>query len=224
MGGSGGEDTDSDFGDDDAPASFQHISLCQPVVPRANALLAGAAASRSSVVPEPRVLVTQPTGEFTGSIVTLDRVATEAERVAECEEAIRRMKQEDLAAQQHGAFCGGFTVEPAADQDGGGQLAVQDVFGEIGCEPCERGPEPALPPEVYEGVLSALRAGGAVPAGGAAGAGGAAAAGGAAGAGDAYAAGGAAAGGAAEYDEYEDYDDELEFSEPADGVTADYEI
>ncbi|KAK3252591.1 hypothetical protein CYMTET_38124 [Cymbomonas tetramitiformis] len=141
QGGSGGEDTDSDFGDDDAPASFQHISLCRPVVPRANALLAGAAASRRGVVPEPRVIVTQPTGEFTGSIVTLD---TEAERVAECEEAIRRMKQEDLAAQRHGTFCGGFTVEPAADQDGGEQLAVQDVFGEIGCEPCERGPEPVV--------------------------------------------------------------------------------
>ena len=82
----------------------------------------------------------------------------------------------------------------------------------------------ALPPEVYESVLSALRAGGAVPAGGAAGAGGAAAAGGAAGAGGAYAAGGAAAGGAAEYDEYEDYDDELELCVPAGGVAADYEI
>jgi len=82
----------------------------------------------------------------------------------------------------------------------------------------------ALPPEVYENVLSALRAGGAVPAGGAAGAGGAAAAGGAAGAGGAYAAGGAAAGGAAEYDEYEDYDDELEFYVPADGVAGDFEI
>ncbi|KAK3251329.1 hypothetical protein CYMTET_39348 [Cymbomonas tetramitiformis] len=144
QGGSGGEDTDSDFGDDDAPASFQHISLCQPVVPRANALLASAAASRRSIVPEPRVIVTQPTGEFTGSIVTLDRVATEAERVAECEEAIRRMKQEDLAAQQHRTFCGGFTVEPAADQGIGEHLAVQDVFGEIGCEPCERGPEPVV--------------------------------------------------------------------------------
>ncbi|KAK3253423.1 hypothetical protein CYMTET_37313 [Cymbomonas tetramitiformis] len=82
----------------------------------------------------------------------------------------------------------------------------------------------ALPPEVYEDVMSALRAGGAVPAGGAAGAGGAAAAGGAAGAGGAYAAGGAAAGDAAEYDEYEDYDEELEFYVPAGGVTADGEI
>ncbi|KAK3233999.1 hypothetical protein CYMTET_55728 [Cymbomonas tetramitiformis] len=58
-----------------------------------------------------------------------------------------------------------------------------------------------LPPDVYDDVMNALRAGGAVPAGSAAGAGGATAAGGAAGAAGAYAAGGAAAGCAADYDE-----------------------
>ena len=42
QGGSGGEDTDSHFGDDDALASFTHASFCRPVEPGANALLANA--------------------------------------------------------------------------------------------------------------------------------------------------------------------------------------
>ena len=75
QGGSGGEDTDSDFGDDDAPASFTHATFCQPVVPGANALLAGA---------EPPQQQRAVSGAWT--------IADEADRLEATREAIRLQK------------------------------------------------------------------------------------------------------------------------------------
>ncbi|KAK3234324.1 hypothetical protein CYMTET_55425 [Cymbomonas tetramitiformis] len=158
RGGSGGEDTDSDFGDDDAPASFVHVSLCQTVVPGANALLAGAAAPQRSVQPYiggnagPNAHENKCPGvmENTAANYYADQERMDEERMLAAHEAIRRQgvraRQQDALGQlpaEYDDFFGGFTVEPAAEQGVGGQLVVQGG-GEIGCEPCEQGPEPEL--------------------------------------------------------------------------------
>eukprot|EP00854_Cymbomonas_tetramitiformis_P026944 gene26944-33130_t len=148
--GSGGEDTDSDFGDDDAPASFVHVSLCQPVVPRANALLAGAAAPQRSVQPYvggcagPNANEDKCPGVTEGAAASwyAEQERIDEERMLAAHAAIRRQgagsKQQDALGQlpaEYDDFFGGFSVEPAAERDVAGQLLAPGG-GEIGCEPC----------------------------------------------------------------------------------------
>ncbi|KAK3286790.1 hypothetical protein CYMTET_5673 [Cymbomonas tetramitiformis] len=134
QGGSGGEDTDSDFGDDDAPASFVHVSLCQPVVPGPNA--------HKHKCPG----VT----ENTAANYYADQERMDEERMLAAHEAIRRQgvrsRQQNALGRlpaEYDDFFGGFTMEPAAEQGGGEQLVVRED-GEITCEPYEQGPEPVV--------------------------------------------------------------------------------